>query len=98
MAGEHETCYSKNADRSSENTSWAAYHARNQECGDQIITHTALLLLFQESAHTVAMIRHSLDVVESAVEHLNAGQASVLTFDQPPYALAKHIQWKWPEK
>ncbi len=88
----------ENADRSSENTSWAAYHARNQEHGDRIITPTALLPLFQESAHTVAMIRHSMDVVKSAVEHLNAGQTPVLTFDQPLYALAKQIQWKWPEK
>ena len=86
----------KNADRNSENTSWAAYHARNQECGSRIITPTALLPLFQESAHT--MIRHSMDVVRSAVEHLNAGQTPVLTFDQPLYALAKQIQWKWPEK
>ena len=88
----------ENADRSSENTSWAAYHASNQEPGDRIITSTALLPLFQESAHTVAMIRHSMDVVKSAVEHLNAGQTPVLTFDQPLYALAKQIQWKWPEK
>ena len=46
----------------------------------------------------MAMIRHSMDVVRSAVEHLNAGQTPVLTFDQPLYALAKQIQWKWPEK
>jgi len=88
----------ENADRSSENISWAAYHAKNQEPGDRIITPTALLPLFQESAHTVAMIRHSMDVVKSAVEHLNAEQTPVLTFDQPLYALAKQIQWKWPEK
>lgn len=88
----------ENADRSSENTSWAAYRAKNQEPGDQIITPTALLPLFQESAHTVAMIRLSMDVVKSAVEHLNAEQTPVLMFDQPLYALAKQIQWKWPEK
>ena len=51
-----------------------------------------------ESDHTVAMIRHSMDVVKSAVEHLNAEQTPVLTFDQPLYALAEQIQWKWPEK
>ena len=39
-----------------------------------------------------------MDVVNSAVEHLNAGQTPVLTFDQPLYGLAKQIQWKWPEK
>ncbi len=47
---------------------------------------------------TVAMIRHSMDVIKSAVEHLNVGQTPVITFDQPLYALAKQIQWKWSEK
>ena len=84
--------------RSKENISWAAYHAENQESCDRIITPTALLPLFQESAHTVAMVRHSMDVVKIAVEHLNPGQTPVLTFDQPLFALAKQIQWKWPEK
>lgn len=37
------------------------------------------------------MIRHSMDVVKSAVEHLNAGQTPVLTFDQPLFALAKQL-------
>ncbi len=46
----------------------------------------------------MAMIRHSMDVIKSAVEHLNAGQTPVITFDQPLYALAKQIQWKWSEK
>ena len=44
------------------------------------------------------MIRHSMDVVKSAVVHLNAGQTPVLTFDQPLFTLAKQIQWKWPDK
>ena len=63
-----------------------------------MLTPTALLPLFQESAHTVVMIRHSMDVVRNAVEYINAGQTPVLTFDQPLFALVKQIQWKWPEK
>ena len=43
------------------------------------------------------MIKHSFCVVKSAVEHLHPGQTPVITFDQPLYALAKQIQWKWPE-
>ena len=86
------------AENSEKNLSWAAYHASNQVPGNRVITPTALLPLFQESAHTVAMIRHLMDVIKSAVEYLNAGQTPVLTFDQPLYALAKQIQWKWPEK
>ena len=53
--------------------------------------------MFQGSAHTVAMIQHSIDVVENAVQHLNPGQTPVVTFDQSLFALAKQIQWKWPE-
>ncbi len=43
------------------------------------------------------MIKHSLDIVRKAVQHLNAGQTPVVTLDQPLYAIAKQIQWKWPE-
>ena len=88
----------KNPEKSSDNISWAAYHASNQEPRDHVITSTALLPLFQESAHTVAMIKHSLDVIKTAIEHLNTGQTPAVAFDQPLYALAKQIQWKLPDK
>ena len=61
-----------------------------------LICPTALLPLFFEPAHTVAMIKHSLCVIKSAVNNLNPGQISVVNFDQPLYALANQIQWKWP--
>ena len=44
------------------------------------------------------MIRHYMDVVKNAVEHVNPGQTPVVTLDQPLFAVAKQIQWKWPEK
>ena len=44
------------------------------------------------------MIRHSMDVVKNAVEHVNPGQTPVVTLDQPLFVLARQIQWKWPEK
>ena len=55
----------------------------------QVICPTSLLPCFLESAHTVAMIRHSMDVVKKTVEHLNPGQTPVVTLDQPLLALAK---------
>ncbi len=62
MAREHKTYSGENTELGSDvNISWAAYHAQNQESSD---TPTALLPLFHESAHTVAMIRHSMDVVK----------------------------------
>ena len=80
-----------------DNTSWAAFHASRQPPDGRVICPTSLLPLFLESAHTVAMVRHSMDVVKNAVEHLNPGKTPVVTFDQPLFALAKQIQWKWPE-
>ncbi|GFO04547.1 hypothetical protein PoB_003105200 [Plakobranchus ocellatus] len=42
------------------------------------------------------MIRHAMCVVKQAVHHLNPGQVPVLTLDQPLFAIAKQIQWNWP--
>ena len=47
---------------------------------------------FQESALTVAMIKHRMDVVKSAVEHLNREQTPILTIDQPLFSLAKLME------
>jgi len=77
---------------------WAGYHAEKsvRELHPKLII--ALLPLFRHNAHTSAMICHSLTVVEAAVKHLNPGQIPVVTFDQPLFALAKQIQWHWPEQ
>ena len=56
----------------------------------------ALLPLFLDNASSVAMIRHSMDIVKAAIQHLNPGQTPVLAADQPLYARAKEIQWTWP--
>ena len=41
------------------------------------------------------MIKH---VILSAVQHIKPGQTHVIAFDQPLFAIAKEIQWKWPDK
>ena len=58
---------------------------------------TSLLPLFRDQANSVAMIRHSMDVIKTAVDILNPGQVPVITADQPLYTLAKQIQWNWPQ-
>ena len=55
----------------------------------------ALLPLFLDSAHSVAMIKHSMTIIKAAIQHLNPGQVPVLAADQPLFALAKEIQWTW---
>ena len=81
------------------NVSWSAFHANCYDPGSSmdIPTDTSCLLpLFEEDAATVAMIRHSLDVIKKATDLINPGQAPVVTVDQPLFAIAKNIQWKWP--
>ena len=82
-----------------ENISWAAHHTSLQPkaISESSVTLTSLLPLFYDQAKSVAMIRHSMDVVKKAVEILNPGQIPIITVDQPLYTVAKQIQWRWPE-
>ena len=77
--------------------SWAAYHARQQTLQSSTDINIALTSLLQDEAKSVAMIRHSLDILKTAVHILNTGQVPVLTCDQPLYTIAKQIQWSWPD-
>jgi hypothetical protein len=53
--------------------------------------------MFQEDSKSPAMIRHGMDVLKQATDHVNPGKITVFTVDQPLYAIAKTIQWTWPE-
>ena len=76
--------------------SWSAYHSSMQEAVIPPPAINALLQLFLDSADSVAMIKHSMEIVRAAVQHLNPSQVPILALDQPLYALAKLIQWTWP--
>ena len=67
---------------------------RDSDFGVTIIT---LLPLFPDDSKSVAMIRHPMAVIQRAVEFLDPGQVPVLTVDQPLFAIAKRIQWEWPD-
>ena len=79
--------------------SWSAYHASLQPTNGRVsessLTNTSLLPLFYDQAHSVAMIRHSMNVVKKAVDILNPGQVPIITVDQPLFTIAKQIQWNW---
>ena len=80
------------------NVPWAAYHANHQPEQDITSDISALLPLFQEKSKSIAMMRHSMDVIQQAIEHLNPGQVLVITVDQSLFVICKEIQWTWPEK
>ena len=73
--------------------SWAAYRASHSmpSCYQPAII--TLLPLFTENAHSVAMIQHSMKVIQSAVKLVNPSQVPVITYDQPLFAIAKQLQW-----
>ncbi|KAH3798968.1 hypothetical protein DPMN_152572 [Dreissena polymorpha] len=58
----------------------------------------SVLPLFQEEAKSAAILRHSMTIIKACVNFLNPGQIPVMACDQPLYALAKNIQWNWPER
>ena len=63
--------------------SWSAYHADMQQAIIPPPAINALLPLFLDNAHSVAMIQHSMDVIKAAIQDLNPGQTPVLAADQP---------------
>lgn len=77
---------------------WASYHASNQNFTENPhLALTQLMPLFYEKAATAAMVKHGMTVQRRATEFLNPGQIPVTAFDAPLYALAKQVQWKWPD-
>ncbi len=76
---------------------WSAHHAAEQRSKEFEVSITSLLPLLRDQAHSVATIKHVMDKVRDTVALLNPGQTPVIAADQPLYALAKQIQWHWPE-
>ena len=76
---------------------WSAFHAQRQPQCMKNSSTTALLPLFRDPSNSIAMVKHAMDVIKVAVDHLNNGQTPVMACDQPLYALAKIIQWNFPE-
>ncbi|CAG2215797.1 unnamed protein product [Mytilus edulis] len=73
------------------NISWSAYHAVVLSDANKLPAVSALLPLFHEQAKSVALIRHSLNIIRNAVRKLNPGQTPVVAFDQPLFTIAKQL-------
>ena len=58
--------------------------------------HSTLLPLLRDEVHSPAMVRHLMDLIMDITSKVNNGQAAVITADQPVYAIAKKLQWKFP--
>ena len=71
----------------------AAYHAYNQAQTTIQPAISTMLPLFPDESKSVAMIKHSMDVVQNAVDNVNRGQTPVIACGHTLYKIAKNIQW-----
>lgn len=95
---EHGCAKLKSAEITAEDTvTWSSFHSKMHRDSNNPPGITSLLPLFYEKADTPAMIKHGMDVIREATNFLNPGQIPIITLDQPLFAIAKGIQWKWPE-
>ena len=77
--------------------SWVAFHTTTQLDPVDPISVIALLPLFPEKSVTIVMIKHDMNVLKQIPAYLNPGQIPEMAFDQPLFALAKYVQWSWPQ-
>ena len=76
---------------------WSTYHASKNRGLDFRPSISALLPLLPEQAHSVATMKHAMQKVKETTSYLRPDQTPVVTVDQPLFAVAKQIQWQWPE-
>ena len=77
---------------------WSSHNSLLEKSNQFEVGISSLMPLLRDQAHDVATIKHSLDMIEKAVSFLNPTQSHVVTVDQPLFALAKQIQWTWPNQ
>ena len=75
---------------------WATYHASLADGSTIEPVISQLMPVFYEKVATAAMV-HGMTVQQKATQFLNPGQIPVTAFDAPLFALAKLVQWKWPD-
>ena len=78
--------------------SWSAYFANLQPSVPKPPAITALLPMFRGNAHSPAMVKHGMGIIKQITSRVNQNQIQVLIVDQLLYAIAKKIQWAWPNE
>ena len=78
--------------------SWSAYHSRISQQENIKKCHSTLLPLLPDEIQSPAMIRHTFEIIVNITKKINPGQPAVITGDQPVYAIAKQLQWRFPDQ
>ena len=79
-------------------SSWAVFHSKRCNRDKLHADLSALLPIWRDDSKSPSTIRHTLDVINQAVAYLNPDQTPVIAFDQPLFAIAKRLQWHYPDQ
>ena len=74
--------------------SWSAHSASLQTTALSPTATKSLLTLFEENAHSKAMIQQFMKLVKDAIPYINPGQTPIIGMNQAIYALAKQNRWE----
>ena len=75
--------------------SFSAFYSK-ETITDQCNSVSKLLPLLEESVNSPAMIRHCMEIIFKITNKVNPSHTSVITGDQPVYAIGKQVQWTFP--
>lgn len=78
-------------------SNWSAFHA-NLITEPPVKNMSVLMPLLHEEIATHAMVRHTIDIIIKVIQKVNPDQVPVITGDQPVYAIAKQVQWLYPNQ
>lgn len=78
--------------------SWAEHHTSQKRQPPFDISLSSMVPLPSESAHSVAVIKHAMNIARPNILFIIPGQPPVIAGDQPLFAIAKQIQWEWPSQ
>ena len=81
----------------SKHESFAAFYSETSQSTDNKDTSTLLPLLL-ESVNSPSVVRHCMGIIKTLVANLNPGQSTIITGDQPVYAIGKQVQWMHPDE
>lgn len=78
--------------------SWGAFNSRFSMDKSKFKSNSAMLPLLKDDINSPAVVMHAMDIVIAATRKLNPTQTPVNTADEPVYAIAKQLQWLYPDK
>ena len=81
----------------SQNHAWSSYHASQKRGSINICGVDTIPPSIREKVHKLATRCHCMNIISKTISVINPNQTPVDTCDQPVYALAKQIQWRYPE-